>query len=189
MRIAALLPVMLLVATAADADSDGYFCAAAGYLAFETRLSSTPMKHELHVVRFSKAGISAMPPIVLDDFQVHAMSCRSGAVEINGWEKTYSIDIRNAERPSIASRDVPFDPGSMPASNLGHLAKPQVIALEADGASRFELVISRVSKVLTGGGVEHHTVTRLVQRASSRPGSTIIRSLLLFEGVFLETAN
>jgi hypothetical protein len=36
----------------------------------------------------------------------------------------------------------------------------------------------------TAGGIEHHTVTRLVQRASPRVGSAISASRLVFEGLF-----
>ena len=174
----------------AYADSDFYYCAARGYLAYETRLGTKPAKHELHIVRFGTTGIVAAAPIVLDEFQVHGMTCRAGAVEIHGWERTYSVTIRNVMRPSITSRAVAFDPQKSPAAdNLGHLAKPGVIDLEADGSSRYQLVIARVSHSPKSGGIEHHTVTRLVRRASNRPGSNIVSSRQLFAGVFLETIN
>jgi hypothetical protein len=173
----------------ADADSDFYYCAARGYLAYETRLGTKPPKHELHVVRFGNRGIVAAAPIVLEEFQVHGMTCRAGAVDIHGWERTYSINIRNVMRPSITSRAVAFDPTQSAALNLGHLAKPGVLDLEADGSSRYQLVISRVSHSPRAGGIEHHTVTRLVRRASSRPGSAIVSARQLFAGVFLETIN
>jgi hypothetical protein len=174
----------------AHADSDFYYCAARGYLAYETRLGTKPPKHELHIVRFGNRGIVAAAPIVLEEFQVHGMTCRADTVEIHGWERTYSINIRNVMRPSITSRAVAFDPTqSAAAVNLGHLAKPGVIDLEADGSSRYQLVISRVSHSPRAGGIEHHTVTRLVRRASNRPGSAIVSARQLFAGVFLETIN
>jgi hypothetical protein len=93
-------------------------------------------------------------------------------------------------RPAITSRAVAFDPQKPPAAdNLGHLAKPQVIDLEADGSGRFQLVITRVSHSPRAGGIEHHTVTRLVRRASNRPGSAIVAARQLFAGVFLETID
>jgi hypothetical protein len=174
----------------AFADSDYYYCAARGYLAYETRLGTKPLKHELHIVRFSSRGIVAAAPIALDEFQVHGMSCRDGAVEILGWERSYSIDISNAMRPAVTSRAAAFDAEkSRAADNLGHLAKPGVLDLEADGPSRFQLVVARVSHSPRAGGIEHHTVTRLVRRASNRPGSGIVSARQLFAGVFLETIN
>lgn len=182
--------VALALPAIASADSDFHYCAARGYLAYETRLGTTPAKHELHVVRFGNKGIVAAAPIALDEFQVHGMTCRAGAIEIQGWERTYSIDITNALRPAITSRAAAFDPQkSRPADNLGHLAKPQVIDLEAEGSSRFQLVIARVSHAPRAGAIEHHTVTRLVRRASNRGGAAILSARQLFAGVFLETID
>jgi hypothetical protein len=182
--------VSLLSAGSAFADSDGYFCTSRGYLAFETRLSTDPIRHELHIVRFGSGGIAAVAPIALEEFQVHGMTCRAGTIEMHGWTQTYSIDITDAKRRTITSRAVQFDPSqTRPADNLGHLAKPQVIDLETDGTRRVQLVITRVSHVPRPGGIEHHTVTRLVQRATTRIGSAIAASRLLFEGVFLETID
>lgn len=185
-----LAGLILCLPRIAYADSDFYYCAARGYLAYETRLGTKPAKHELHIVRFGNTGIVAAAPIALDEFQVHGMTCRAGAVEIHGWERTYTVNIRNMMRPSVTSRAPAFDPQKAPAAdNLGHLAKPRVIDLEADGSSRFQLVIARVSHSPRAGGIEHHTVTRLVRRASNRPGSAIVSSRQLFAGVFLETIN
>src|SRR5688572_25103175 len=185
-----VVAVSLLSAGTAFADSDFYYCAARGYVAYETRLGATPPKHELHIVRFGNTGIVAAAPIALDEFQVHGMTCRAGAVEIHGWERVYSVNIRNVMRPAITSRAATFDPTKSPAAdNLGHLGKPGVIDLEADGSSRYQLVIARVSHSPRAGGIEHHTVTRLVRRASNRPGSAIVSARQLFAGVFLETIN
>ena len=162
--------------------------AARGYLAFETRLGTG--KHELHIVRFGAAGITAAAPVALDDFQVHGMTCRAGQVEIQGWDRTYSVDISVAAKSVVTSRAAAFKAsGSRTPANLGHLAKPQVIDLDAEGTSRFQLVIARASWSPRAGGIEHHTVTRLVQRQSTRPGSGIVASRQLFEGVFLETVD
>lgn len=124
MRVHVIVVAMcLLSADLAFADSDAYYCTARGYLAFETRLGTG--KHELHIVRFGAAGITAAAPVALDDFQVHGMICRARQIEIQG----------------------------------------------------------------RAGGIEHHTVTRLVQRQSTRPGSGIVASRQLFESVFLETVD
>lgn len=188
MRLHVIVVAMcLLSADVAFADSDAYYCTARGYLAFETRLSTG--KHELHIVRFGAAGITAAAPVALDDFQVHGMTCRAGQIEIQGWDRTYTVDIGAAAKPVVTSRAAAFKPsGSRTPANLGHLAKPQVIDLEADGANRFQLVIARAEKPLQGG-IEHHTTTRLLQRSSIHPGSGIASSRQLFESVFLEIVH
>lgn len=184
-RIIAVL-FCLLSAELAFADSDAYYCAARGYLAVETRLA-TPGKHELHIIRFGAGGMTAAAPIALDDFQVHGMTCRAGQIEIQGWERTYTVDL--GAKPIVTSRAAAFDAsGSRTPANLGHLAKPQVIDLDAEGTNRFQLVIARASST-RAGGIEHHTVTRLVQRQSARPGSGVVASRQVFEGVFLETID
>ena len=167
------------------ADSDGYFCTARGYVAFETRLASD--NHELHIIRFSTAeGITAMPVVELENFQVHGMRCHASEVEVVGWNRTYTVNLSNltiTSRPSGAAGR-----GTGAAENLGKWARSQVVELEASGADQFQLVIARVSDGAKNKGIEHHTVTRLIQR---RPqvGGQIVRSLQLFEGVFQETVD
>lgn len=188
MRFAVIaIAIGVLSSNAAFADSDGSYCAARGYLAFETRLATA--KHELHIVRFGAAGIAAAAPIALDDFQVHGMTCRANQIDVHGWDRIYTVDI-GAGKPAVRSRAAAFEAGTArPAENLGHLATPQVIDLDAEGANRFQIVIARVSWALPTGGIEHHTVTRLVQRQSARPGSGIVASRQLLESVFLETID
>jgi hypothetical protein len=184
--------VVLSLPASAAADSDGYFCVARGYLAYEMRSATTPSKHELHIVRFSTArGIVAAQPVILDDFQVHGMRCLPTVVELVGWETTHSVDISGSGQsfpttasPALRGAGQPTAPG-----NLGHWSKPQVVTLDPEGENQFQLVIARVSQRVPGG-IEHHTVSRLIQRwANHRPGREIIASQQLFEGVFLETVD
>lgn len=187
----ALAAFALFTPTAAEADSDGYFCVGRGYVAYESRFSPTAVAHQLHVVRFGTTiGIVADTPVSLDDFQVHGMICRPGVVELVGWSRTYSVDISEPDAPKVTSRAVAFNPADgRPASNLGHWSKEQVIDLEADEEGTFQLVIARVSQKVPGG-IEHHTISRLIRRArTAPPGNQVVASLLLFEGVFRETAN
>jgi hypothetical protein len=176
----------------ANADSDGYFCIGRGYLAYELRPSPPQVAHQLHIVRFGSAnGIVPAASVPLDDFQVHGMTCRPGVVELVGWSQTYRVDISDPDRPETAARAVAFDSGqARPAVNLGHWAKEQVIDLAADDRpGEFQLVIARVSQRVPGG-IEHHTHSRLIRRAPhGSPGSQIVASLTLFEGVFRETVH
>ncbi len=194
MRIVVVIvsAIVFLLPASAAADSDGYFCTGRGYLAYETRFATTPSRHELHVVRFSTTrGIVADQPVILDDFQVHGMRCLPSKVELVGWTMTYSVDISGSRQQpprTVESGLRGVDQGKA-TDNLGRLSKPQVVTLEADGEDRFQLVIARVSQRVSGG-LEHHTVSRLIRRgATRRPGREILDSLQLFEGVFLETID
>jgi hypothetical protein len=190
LAVVVIAAVLFLPASAA-ADSDGYFCAGRGYLAYAMRFAATPSKHELHVVRFGgTSGIVVAQPVLLDDFQVHGMRCLSGAVELIGWETVYSVDISGARQPATIARSAAPVAGQATAEgNLGHWAKPQVMTLDAEGEALFQLVIARVSQRVSSG-VEHHTVSRLIQRGTKGfPRGEIIRSLQVFEGVFLETID
>ena len=182
--------VVLSLPASAAADSDGYFCVARGYLAYEVRSATTPSKHELHVVRFSTAGgIVAAQPVILDDFQVHGMRCQPATVELGGWETTYSVDVVGSGRPPTV-RSTPRGARQHPEpANVGNWAKAQVVNLDAEGETQFQLVIARASQRVSGG-METHTVSRLIQRGpKNQPRREIVGSLLLFEGVFLETAE
>ncbi|MBW3671301.1 MAG: hypothetical protein KY432_06470 [Acidobacteria bacterium] len=176
----------------AAADSDGYFCVGRGYLAYETHASETSDAHQLHVVQYFAAdGIIHLPPITLEDFQVHGMNCHSTGIELHGWTTIYSVDITDPTQPIISSR-----PGSVederppPAENLGHWAKEQVINLEAEDAApgEFQLVISRISRGVEGGS-EHYTFSELIHRAQPPWLTSITQSSRLFTGIFLETAD
>jgi hypothetical protein len=184
-----LLLLLLLSPTVAVADSDGYYCAGRGYVAYETRLSTPASKHLLHVVQFSgRQGIVKGPPIVLEDFQVHGMKCRPTVIEVVGWTTRYSVDIADLSHPVIKAEAVAFDPKASESLNLGHWSKEVVIDLEGDALSgEFQLVVSRVSRRRTGG-IEHYTISQVIRR-QTEPGGRIVDSLDLFEGIFLETVD
>ena len=62
----------LLTPAVAKADSDGYYCAGPGYLAYETQFSTQSSGHLLHIVQFSRSkGIVVLEPIELEAFPVH----------------------------------------------------------------------------------------------------------------------
>jgi hypothetical protein len=189
---AALMLSVLVPPSLAEADSDGYFCVGHDYLAFEMRIAGpTSVRHELHVLRLSEVDAFVLrPPVLLEDFQVHGMVCGSGAVELLAWRTAYTVDISNAERPTVTSRPEAFDSArARPAENLGHWAREQVLDFPVKGSARYQLVTARVSQRVPGG-VEHHTVTRLVQRSANVPSTNgISASLKLFEGIFRETVD
>jgi hypothetical protein len=187
--IAILFLAVLLTPTIAVADSDGYYCVGRGYIAFETRFSTPASGHLLYVVRFSRSqGIVALSPIALDDFQVQGMTCGPTAVALTDGTTRYAVNLAELGRPVVTTEAMPFDPKTPTPANLGHWARDTVIDLEGDGPpGQFQLVISRVSRTITGG-IEHYTFSRLVRR-DPKPGGFILESASLFEGIFLESVD
>jgi hypothetical protein len=103
MRAAAA--ALVLVATAgtgsAFADSDGYYCAGRGYLAYQFGFAAPPVgPHRLHVLRMSgAAGIGA--PVVFDlpQFQVHGMLCGDRTIRIAAFNAIYTVHLDEAQAP------------------------------------------------------------------------------------------
>jgi hypothetical protein len=180
---------LLALPVPAIADSDGYYCTAQGYVAYQLRAPDGT--HSLHLVSFStRTGIRRHSPIRLADFQVHAMTCRAGAVELEGWTEGYTINITDSQNTTITQRATRFDPKvSGPTPNLGHWSKGGVVDLRSDEASdEFQLLIARVSRPIRGG-IEHYTVTELIWRHAG-PGLPSLRQTeRLFAGVFRETID
>ncbi len=186
---AVLFLAVLLTPAIAMADSDGYYCLGRGYVAFETRFSTPASGHLLHVQQFSRAqGIVALPAIALEDFQVQGMTCGATVVALTDGTTRYAVDLADPRRPVVTTEAAPFDPNAPTPANLAHWARDTVIDLEGDGLmGQFQLVISRVSRTVTGG-IEHYTFSQLVRR-DPEPGGFILESALLFEGIFLETVD
>jgi hypothetical protein len=103
-----LLLATLLRPAVAHADSDGYYCTGPGYLAYEMRFSQAPGKHLLHIVRFSHdTGIVRLPPVLLDDFQVHAMTCGADQNVVDGWAHRYTVSLLPSGTPRVAVGALP----------------------------------------------------------------------------------
>lgn len=179
----------LLTPAVAAADSDGYYCAGPGYVAYETRFSTPSAGHLLHVVRFSRSeGIVALDPIALEDFQVRGMTCGETVIQLTGGRTEYAVDITNPHRPDVRGTPATSALSGAGAANLGHWSREGVIDLESDAEpGTFQLVISRVDREVNGG-IEHYTISRVIRR-DPRPGGLVLDSHLLFEGIFLETVN
>lgn len=192
LRLRLLIALLLwCVPAVAAADSDYYYCAGPGYIAYESRLQHGAPGHELHVVRFSRAGgITALPPIPLDDFQVQGMTCGATSVELRSSRMVYLVDLSAARGPRVASGAIRADErrsGSTP--NLGHYAKPGVVDLPSDGAlGEFQLVITRAGRSVEGG-LEHFTISEVIPREVGPGATRILASRRVFQGVFFESVH
>ena len=88
------------------ADSDGYYCQTAAYLAYELQFTSgpdhqPPNGHTLLVVRLGDARSPRPIAVRLPEFQVHGMRCTDTAVELAGWDKVYIVDVGQDEQPKV----------------------------------------------------------------------------------------
>jgi len=185
--LAVLAALVVLRPAAAVADSDGYYCAGPGYLAYEMRFSQGS-GHRLYVVRFSRAeGIRPPMEVPLDDFQVQRMTCGADEVALVGGGRRYVVTLSASGVPRVTAASAERVPPG-PLANLGHWAAPEIVDLPSDGRpGEFQLAIARISRQ-TPVGVEHLTFTSLIRRAES-PEAPLLESVRLFEGVFLETVD
>jgi len=104
------------------ADSDGYYCAAGGYLAYEFSFSKySTGKHLLTIVFFDDAPGRIEPlDVALDPFQVHGMKCDEDSVEVLGFTALYRIDL--SDRPNLAAARIRDLGGNMNAGSSINVA-------------------------------------------------------------------
>jgi hypothetical protein len=175
---------VLCFPVSALADSDGYFCASNGYIAYELREGITPgvIGHVLRVVRFdSQNGIRSVGEVSLRDLQVHIMTCDEEHIEVAGFGTVPHgdapltkcvIDIRSSQREirlSGCTDDATLGEnwrkvvGKGPG-NLGMWARAKSIPLDsADPVHRYYLQPSSSKKDLGQNSWEIHYETDLIQ--------------------------
>jgi hypothetical protein len=193
--IAAL--VLLCCTPRACADSDGYFCAGKGYLAYEVNKHTPPPKtgHSLQVVRFDSArGIYRAGAVELQNFQVHQMSCGEDRVDIAGWGKyfqKYAVAISGPDELHILNfTEDParkFDPskeGPEPA-NFAFDKRDAILLESSDAAHKYQLRLTRSEKSVQGG-IRHSFRAELLQLDLN---GAVLQRLLVYKSQSLETID
>lgn len=133
-RTFASLVVFLLAPFAAGsayADSDGYYCIGAGYLAYQFGFAAPSMRpHRLHVMPVGGPGVIAEPVVLeLPQFQVHGMQCGQRGIQLVAFDAVYTVALDPDMRPTGFSI-APLTEGRFPAEltgrqlNLGAWSKP-----------------------------------------------------------------
>ena len=91
------------------ADSDGYYCTADGYLAYEFSFSKySSGEHVLTLIFFDDApGRIESVEVPMDTFQVHGMKCEADAVEILAFTAIYRIELAD-RRNLVATKSRDF---------------------------------------------------------------------------------
>jgi len=174
----AALPLLALT-SAAQADEDGFFCVADGYIAYQTRdWSHSEMKHTLNLVFVGRTdGMSEPASVTLEDFQVHGMKCDAQKVVIVGWDAVYEIAFSDQQPPRVVSKS-PFQRSKIPATfraeSLSLMRESRQVAIPSGRSDRrYELRIDyrRVESAASLDGLIHHrnTATLVEMDATGRP--------------------
>ena len=176
------------LSSAARGDSDGYYCAGHGYLAYQWNGLSVPTDgHVLHIITLD--GRNDEPSEVsLERFQVHGMKCSRDRVELRGWDAIVSVALSKTGRGVFEGKRTldERDPVGFTQSNLGDLSVSGVTKLDAaDPAHVYELVIEKSEQGLEGV-ILHRTTTTLVRR--NRSGE-IVQRRTLYSGEAEETVD
>jgi hypothetical protein len=196
--VLASLVFVFVSSVASHADSDGYFCASKGYLAYEVRQGVTlgAVGHVLKVVRFDlQRGIRNAGAVTLRDFQVHVLTCSEESIVIAGYGTVATgnppltkcvIQVGSPENgPSILEcKDDPTvqhdwrTEGPAP-HNLGQWARMKSIPLESpDPDHQYHLLLDVSDTNMGEATWEMHYKTELIQ-ADAR--GNVSQRLVLYE--------
>jgi hypothetical protein len=187
-RTVSLVAAVMALSGAAWADSDGYYCAGHGYLAYQWNGISVPTDgHVLRIIALEGQGLAPFE-VSLERFQVHGMKCGPERVELRGWDAIYSVEL-SKERHGVyqGKRSIDaLDPAGFTQSNLADLSVAGVTRLDATDAEHvYELVIEKGEQAREAL-ILHRTTTTLVRR--TRSGEIVLRRTL-YEGEAEETID
>ena len=123
-----LVTLILSAGPILRADSEGYYCAGPGYIAYELRgfqffdsPVKTPAKHILNIVTLGNQGdISDPHPLELRDFQVQAMHCMADSVELLSFDKIYNVSLKQMDKPVLLYTRRLKTPGETPSGFESH---------------------------------------------------------------------
>jgi hypothetical protein len=194
--------IVLLVAVAlvtrareAYADSDGYYCVGSGFLAAEFRSFNTPGLIAAHVLKIARldprSGAHWTDQVVIDDFQVHVLTCGANSVLLDGLggaapgRISYALEVDSTGKATITKHSI--DPGARVGGvgsgeppNLGDWARPGITVFpqNGDGRSSFRLRATRHEERISPTRVRNdvRSIIELVVDEAVRD------SLLVYEG-------
>jgi hypothetical protein len=176
-----LVVALFLLSTAATqsyADSDGFYCAGPGYVAYEL-FNSSYRGRVVHLVRLRSGLQMTIEKVdLVGDFQPHGMRCDADSVTINAWDTEYRIAL--ADLNVIGTKGVKRQ---YPSENLGLSSKKgtTTVDLRADDLQhRYQLIIENDTQLIkspNGGGTERIHVRSEIQE-TDRTGKITTRLLL-----------
>jgi hypothetical protein len=194
LAVAGLL--VLVLARGAAADSDGYFCIATGYLAYELREWSAPERtHVLKVVRVGGTdGVSDPTTLPLHDFQVHGLRCDPDRIVVLGWDRRYTIVLPSEGPPRmvrVEPRPAAPVPAEYRADSLTDSRRSRSIRIPSGRHGRiYDLQITHREVGWTpsgqGGVIHHETTSTLIERDLT---GMVVTQKRIHAGVAKETVD
>lgn len=187
---------LLVPVAVARADSDGYYCVGAGFIAVEFRAFNTPGLHAAHVLkiaRFDGMGPRWDGEVALDDFQTHTLSCGAATVLIEGAGRgliSYVIRLDSGGPPRIVRHTVDrhyvFNTFPEAPDNIGNWAHEGVRELPNRGAfPRYQLRVTQRSE--RRDKAIAHTMTSVLEEVDA--SGVVLRQLLINTGTLVETVD
>jgi hypothetical protein len=129
---------LLGIAQTAAADSDGYFCAAPDYLAYQINSPGIRIAHKFFVVPFESSHSDLkLYEITLPDFQVHAMTCNETDVSLIGWSSIHTVHWEETNFSALSAESESKEPGPIDPADY-----PQFWNFFFDSHRKFEFVSS-----------------------------------------------
>ncbi len=154
----------MLLASGAGADSDGYYCAGPGYIAWETRGFHTDRVHRLHLITLDGASGSGPRQVLeLPDFELHGLRCEAQSIDIYAYDSLHAIALVDGRLRYLDARtadDLAPKRDRYVARRFGDTPE---LTLKAHGNdTRFVLLTDLQRRKFTAG-IEYITVARLVR--------------------------
>jgi len=189
-----LLSSLFGLTSSAQADSDGYYCAGRGYLAYQFSEISTPAQQTLYLLELDpEKGISPPRTFPLEPFQVHGMRCLDQAVDLLAWDRIHRIGLDDQPEPRIDQVEPQPEDSIFPdftSENLGRWAHAsQTVPLKtADGPLNFELVIEHQtdSETTRAPGLIRHQVRSFLRQTNAKG---VVLEQDIFSGSRQETVD
>jgi len=176
-----ILCLMLLVALSpiglatAHADSDGYYCIGRGYFAYQFGMDTRSNPPRVSFVRTNLSGNIPKPmELKLPPFQVHAMRCGEGWVDVAAFTEVYRIildtnakPIRYETRPlsggSKGLSEFPSTPNLATLSRAAGTLKPERVVLGETNRGTSHLLIITASILSPAQRCRTSVTTRIVE--------------------------
>jgi hypothetical protein len=199
MRFLPFLLIALFLPPDARADSDGYYCVGAGFIAVQFRSFNTPgLKgdHVLKIARYdSRSGPRWIGEVVLEDFQPHTLVCGAKTVLIEGIGErgrglvSYQLALDNESVKIVSHGSNPdHDFSNLPEGpmNIGNWAAAGIRELpNRGGFPRFQLRVTRTSRREPNQII--HAVRSTLEEVLE--GGRTGRSLVIHTGTSIETID
>jgi hypothetical protein len=164
-----LAAIALLGAMACMADSDGYYCAGDGYLAWETRGFKSDGQHQLFVITVhGDHGLGPRIAIALPDFQLHGMRCQPSTITMYGFRSAHHIELDAGGAHYIGSSVADDHPAARERYVPRRFGDTPELALHSVGKTVQFALLTTLNAIKFTRGTEFTTLARLVVMDSER---------------------